>query len=137
MTQLAKLRLLQIWAYSDCLNLHRNEHQWIMGLDVDEFVVLRKDAGTNDIGTFLTDYESYGGLAVEWRVFGSAGFDKEPVGGMIRNFDKCQADPYIHRDGFGIKTIANTGYARQWESAHEVNYFDDTHWTVDADTKSM
>ena len=45
--------------------MHRNEHTWIMGLDVDEFVVLHPQAaGTTSLAEFLRSYEDFGGVAV-------------------------------------------------------------------------
>lgn len=55
----------QLWAYNDCLSRHRDLHTWIMGLDVDEFVILNNPAaGTQLLSEFLKPYESYGGVAV-------------------------------------------------------------------------
>ena len=38
--------------------------------DADEFLVLTD--GTPDLPTLLRDYESYGGLGANWRIFGSS-----------------------------------------------------------------
>jgi hypothetical protein len=40
-------------------------------VDVDEFLLLRD--GTPDMPTLLKDYEQYGGLVVNWVMFGSSG----------------------------------------------------------------
>lgn len=40
-------------------------------IDVDEFLMLRD--GTPDMPALLRDYEQYGGLAVNWIMFGSSG----------------------------------------------------------------
>lgn len=54
----------QLWAYNDCLRNHRNQHQWIMSCDVDEFVILNPAANTTQLPEFLQDYEDVGAIAV-------------------------------------------------------------------------
>ena len=39
-------------------------------IDVDEFLVIMDDSP--DLPSLLRDYEGYGGLAVNWRMFGSS-----------------------------------------------------------------
>lgn len=126
----------QLWAYNDCLRNHRNQHQWIMSCDVDEFVVLNPAANTTQLPEFLQDYEDYGAVAVQWKVYGSSGLKSTPRGGMLRNYHECMADNTNHNDGYGIKTIANTAHAKQWVTAHSVTFFDPkNYWTVEADHK--
>jgi hypothetical protein len=40
-------------------------------IDVDEFLVLT-DEGTPDLPSLLREFEGHGGLAVNWRIFGSS-----------------------------------------------------------------
>ena len=40
-------------------------------IDVDEFLVLTDDS-VADLPTLLREYEAHGGLAVNWRLFGSS-----------------------------------------------------------------
>jgi hypothetical protein len=47
-------------------------------IDVDEFLVLRD--GTSSVPALLRDYEQYGGLVVNWVMFGSSGVQ---VGGWV------------------------------------------------------
>ena len=107
-----------------------------MGLDVDEFVVLHPEkTGTTSLATFLEDYESYGGVAVQWKVYGSDGHVARPRGGMLRNYARCMRDNTRHKDGYGIKTIARAAAAARWTTAHSVEYYDADVYSVDPDKK--
>lgn len=41
----------------------------------------------------------------------------------------------MHKDGYGIKTIANTKKAKSWVSAHFTDFFDPADHNVDPDMK--
>src|SRR4030042_800863 len=56
---------------------------WIMVLDVDEFVVLYQH---RDIHHLLSFYEDYGGLAMNWSVYGSSGHKDRPEGLVRDNY---------------------------------------------------
>ena len=55
-------------------------HEWMAFIDADEFLLLR-DASPS-LPILLAGYEDAGGLAVNWRVFGSSG--REVRGGAVR-----------------------------------------------------
>lgn len=51
----------------------RNSHlrspraaRWLAFIDGDEFIMLKGGSRTNNIEEFMTDYEQYGGLALNW-----------------------------------------------------------------------
>ena len=48
-------------------------------IDVDEFLVI-KDRSVTDLPTLLKRFEGKGGVAVNWRLFGSSGRLKKPAG---------------------------------------------------------
>jgi hypothetical protein len=60
----------QMQAYEHCYNNHKNETNWLTFLDVDEFVC---PISTDNIQSWLLNYENYPGVAVYWRQFGSNG----------------------------------------------------------------
>ena len=60
----------QMQAYEHCYNNYKNETNWLTFLDVDEFVC---PISTDNIQSWLSDYENYPGVAVYWRQFGSNG----------------------------------------------------------------
>lgn len=112
----------QMRVYDLCMSNYRHRHKFIGFLDADEFIVVVNK--TLKIPEVLKQFESYGGVAVQWRQFGSSGHLKKPEGGVLRNFNKC--GPNAH-----IKTIANTLYGKQsGPSVHEYTYLDKQRYTV-------
>jgi hypothetical protein len=59
-----------------------NNHALAGALDTDEFVVIRD--GSPSLPEVLRRYEEYGGLAVNWRLFGSSGHKTRPEVGRGR-----------------------------------------------------
>lgn len=57
-------------ALNDCLHEIGDGFDWILFIDVDEFVCLKN--GDNDIKTFLSRYEDYSGVCFNWRFFGDS-----------------------------------------------------------------
>lgn len=90
-------------AYNDCLMRHRYRHKFIAFIDVDEFIVLQQQhtepagrsgsdgggAARQDINQFMRQYEQYGGLAINWLMFGSSGHKEQPAGGVLLNYQDC------------------------------------------------
>lgn len=70
-------------AYVDALQKYGEQCRWMAFIDIDEFIVPKK---TNDIRDLLDGYCDYGGLAIHWKVMGSCGHKKRPVGGVIKNY---------------------------------------------------
>lgn len=82
-----------------------------------------------DISTFLQQYEQYGGLAVNWVIFGSSGHTVRPRGGVLVNYHTCL--PLSHEQNTHVKVIANTKYLMTvGDDPHRVYYQDSSHWTV-------
>lgn len=82
-----------------------------------------------DITTFLQQYEQYGGLAVNWVIFGSSGHTVRPRGGVLVNYRACL--PLSHEQNTHVKVIANTKYLMTvGDDPHRVYYQDNSHWTV-------
>lgn len=97
----------QLWVYNECIKQYRTRHQFIAFIDVDEFLILR-DSSSVSLPALLHDYEEYGGLAVNWVLFGSSGHIHRPKGGTLANYWKCV--PPSHPENLHIKTIANMKY---------------------------
>src|SRR4051812_39637693 len=60
----------QIPEYNCFLHNRRDVAQWVAFIDADEFLVPVK---TDDLRGVLQPFEPHGGLAVNWRMFGSSG----------------------------------------------------------------
>lgn len=111
----------QIMTYNLCLQNYRKRHRFIGFLDADEFIVIVNK--TQKIPDVLRHYEPYGGVALQWKMFGSSGHQKRPEGGVLKNYNKCGSN--IH-----IKTIANTDYVDRCASSVHEFYYRDRYFTV-------
>ncbi|GBG00103.1 hypothetical protein Rsub_12844 [Raphidocelis subcapitata] len=96
----------QWWAYNDCATRFATRHRWLAFIDGDEFIMLRNESRTDNIEEFLTDYDQYGGLAVNWMIFGSSGHLVRPHGGVLVNYRACLPSDQV--ENTHVKIIANT-----------------------------
>ncbi len=67
-------------AYIDAVNRAKENCKWLCIIDTDEFIVPIKD---HDLKAFLKDYESYGGVCVNWIFYGTSGIQRIPNGQWI------------------------------------------------------
>lgn len=82
-----------------------------------------------DINTFMQQYEQYGGLAVNWIIFGSSGHKSRPHGGVLVNYHACLPDQ--QEQNTHVKVIANTQYLMTvGDDPHRVYYNSPAHFTV-------
>ncbi len=66
-------------------------HTWMANFDVDEFILLKASNSTAmpHLPTFLKAYEPYGGLAMQWQMYGPSGHDQRPQGPTMVEYTKC------------------------------------------------
>ena len=83
----------QFNAYNHCLRNFQNESRWVAFIDADEFLVPNQ---SDDLRTLLRNYESYGGLAVSWMIFGSFYHILRPKGLQIENYTHRARNDYTH-----------------------------------------
>jgi hypothetical protein len=84
----------QLNAYNHCLRNFKNESRWIAFIDADEFLVPNKGS---DLRNVLRNYEQYGGLAVNWLIFGSSYHILRPIGFQIENYTHRARNDYAHK----------------------------------------
>jgi hypothetical protein len=60
----------QLSAYTHCLWRDGWRYDWLMYLDLDEFMNLKRH---DTMADFIKDYEAFDAVAINWRIFGSAG----------------------------------------------------------------
>lgn len=77
-----------MYVYDICLTKFGEYHKWMAFLDVDEFLVLQPGAGKRKLPEFLKDYDSFGGVVANLKVFGSSGYKSRPQGSLLRNYIK-------------------------------------------------
>jgi len=81
----------------------RPRTDWLAFIDLDEFLVTPRHAS---IQAFLAEYGHLGAIAVNWKMFGSAGKRKREPGFVTERFTRCakQHSPANH----AIKLLART-----------------------------
>lgn len=75
-----KGRVQQLNAYNDCLK-HCTEN-WIGFIDIDEFLIPLQD----NLENTLEKYKNYGGLGINWCVYGSSNHIERPQGNIKDNY---------------------------------------------------
>ncbi|PAW92674.1 hypothetical protein CKK33_03855 [Mucilaginibacter sp. MD40] len=105
-------------AYDHCLWRYGFKSRWIAFVDMDEFIVPKVTKG--NLPLFLKDFEAYGGLGINWLVFGS--------GGIKEKSERPQLETFIWRSGENfdvnnhIKSIVQPKYARRSMNPHAFFY---------------
>lgn len=73
----------QLFAYNDALKLVRNKTKWLALIDADEFLF---SPNGKTLKSNLKDFEKYGGVGVNWVVYGPCGFENKPEGNVVENY---------------------------------------------------
>jgi len=74
------LTLLQLPVYNHALSLAKESSRWAAFIDLDEFLF---PVSYPNLLMLLEEYQAYGGLAVNWQVFGTSGVDRLQDGELI------------------------------------------------------
>jgi hypothetical protein len=129
---------VQYHAYNDCTKRARGHHTFLGYLDVDEFLVPTVGPGEDydveipDLAKILKSYEPYGGLAVNWRFFGTSGHLSRPTHTAPESYTKCFApDHAINRH---VKVLGNLNHivSISKENPHSLEYpANSTYFTVE------
>jgi hypothetical protein len=101
----------QAAAYTKGLSAARARgHQWLAFFDADEFLV-NLGRERQDVPSLLRQYEAYGALVVNWRVFGSGGHQTRPKGvSTLEAYTSCVPDGHPANAGnhnSHVKSIVN------------------------------
>ncbi|KAK9803282.1 hypothetical protein WJX72_006976 [[Myrmecia] bisecta] len=120
-------RFAQSWVYDQCLQRYGGDHRWIAFMDADEFLVLKP--GYTQLPDLLREYEDYGGLAINWIMFGSSGHVTRPKGSTLTAYSKCL--PKDNKNNLHVKVIANTKYATSVGASPHGFLYRDSKFAVD------
>lgn len=71
---------LQCKCYTECLAESRGMSKWIAFLDIDEFLFPIKEQSLQEV---LKEYEEFGGIGVNWLIFGSSHIWKIPTNQLL------------------------------------------------------
>lgn len=106
-------RAMQIPAYNHCLENFGAHSKWIAFIDIDEFLYI--DAGV-DLRPKLAKFETYASVAVNWRIFNSAGHLTRPDGLVLENYQElCLLS---NTNNLHIKSIVQPQYVSAANNAH-------------------
>lgn len=98
--------------------LHNNtllefKAEWISLLDCDEFIVLHKH---KNILELLDNYKNFGGLAINYVMYGSSGHKTRPVGNVKDNY--LWRTPFNFERNIVAKCILNTKFTQEIFNQH-------------------
>lgn len=74
---------VQTKAYQQCLESYGADTRWIAFIDTDEFIVPKV---TNNLPELMREYEAFGGLGINWLLFGSSGHMHRPAESQVTSF---------------------------------------------------
>jgi hypothetical protein len=77
---LPDFQCLAVQTYNQATTKAKGESRWLALLDVDEYINPQQ---APDLPTILRDYEEYGGLVLNWQMFGTSGVAEVPANGLI------------------------------------------------------
>ncbi len=87
----------QIDAYKEGIKKMMGVTKWLAIIDIDEFIVINDEG---NIGGFLNKYQDHAGVAINWQIFGTSGYQSLPKGEWITNQLTLKA-PHDYRSFWG------------------------------------
>ncbi len=94
------------------------ETKWLAIIDCDEYLVPTEKDSLVD---FLTDYEEFGGIAVNWQMFGTSGIAKIPEDKLLIETLLYRALP-SYNEHYTFKTILRPDRVKRMYSPHAALY---------------
>ncbi len=71
---------VQIASYNDALKRATHVTKWLAAIDIDEFMLPVKN---NNLLAILSDYEEFGGVCINWQLFGTSRINKIPKNKLL------------------------------------------------------
>ncbi len=110
-------KVMQLPAYHHCLEHYGPLCKWIAFIDADEFIVPKTLTG--NLPEFLTAYEAYAALGVNWLEFGSNGHI-EKTGSIIQSYTRRSLKSYDRNKH--IKSIVQPRFVIKVLTPHDFEY---------------
>lgn len=104
--------IMQMKAYNHCLKNYGHETKWLCIFDGDEYILPKKKFTLRD---FLTDYEIYHAIGINWVFYGTSFHDKKQDGFII---DKYRYT--CNKSDQHIKTICQPKFTKACNHPHFV-----------------
>lgn len=119
---------LQCKCYNECLAKARGVSKWVAFIDIDEYLF---PVTENSLPELLKQYDEFGGLYANWRLFGTSGIRKIPKDQLlIEALVFCSAKTFpINRY---IKSIVKPECASYFPNPHHPVYLSG-HYQVNTD----
>lgn len=118
---------IQNGAYDDCLRLTKGKVRWLAFLDIDEFLF---PARGNNLREFLKPYRHFGGVGVNWQLFGTGRIGKIPEGKLLIETLLYRGETNFP-DNIHIKSIVQPEKVHRSLSPHHCLYLNG-HYQVDS-----
>lgn len=106
-------------AFTDFLTRFKGRTKWAAFIDPDEFLVPKS---WESLPQLLSEFEAFGGLVVNWALFGSSGHEVRPPGLQIENF--LMRVPDAHDTSRIVKSIIQPDRALSCPEPHSFLYKD-------------
>lgn len=123
---------IQCAAYDRAIEMAYGKAKWLAILDSDEFLFPTE---SDDLRIFLKDYEAYGGLGVNWQMFGTSGIVKIPADKLMIEMLLLKA-PEQFEEHVNMKSIVRPETVASCQSPHFVIY-KLGYFSVDANKKQF
>ncbi len=117
-TNVLEFNDIQIHAYEDAVQLAKDKTNWMAFIDTDEFLFPIEKTSLVD---FLKDYEEFGGLEVNWQVFGTSSVSKIRKHELLIEL-LTQKTPEFSPINFNIKSIVHPYLVAKCTGAHNFTY---------------
>lgn len=109
---------MQCKCFSDCVSDASGVCKWLAFIDIDEFLFPIQNVSLTH---FLKSYEAYGGVVVNWRMFGTSHIKKLPEDKLlIESFTLCAEKSFAYNRF--VKSIVRPERVIDFTSAHQANY---------------
>ncbi|MCR4892811.1 MAG: glycosyltransferase family 92 protein [Lachnospiraceae bacterium] len=117
--------------YDHIINNYQNEVRLMGFLDADEFLLPLGEQSVLEILDDIFKKDTHvAGVGMNWLLFGSSGFEKEPEGLVIRNFLRC-SEPNFDKNKF-VKLICDPRQVLYPSSPHLIRY-KESYYSVNED----
>jgi hypothetical protein len=109
---------IQCAAYEHVVKMVKGKVKWLAILDTDEFIFPVK---SDNLADFLSRYEKYGGLAVNWQMFGTSFVSKIPDDKLLIEM-LVLGLPEMEEVHKHVKSIVRPEFVAACENPHYMNY---------------
>lgn len=112
---------VQCMFYNTCVNHLKGVARWVAFIDSDEF--LFPSAGKGLLTDVLKDYEGFGGVAVNWQMYGTSSIEQIEPGKLITKYLIRKAK-INYFENLHVKSIVQPLTVTHFDNPHFANYID-------------